>query len=202
MMDLRARVVLRYAGQIVAKTVYHGTWQVDLSEVVPDPSGEQKMSTLGTWFTSNPVRAKDYGPNIYEIELPDVDFMTARTEDFNRFWFDYDLARKHLKLDPKVLEVVDAWVHHQPLPKTSLSKRLMSGNTDYEIAVLLRGMFRNWSYLTDFRSKIQSKGYQGIVWPNSTIDGSPRHDVYLYFGKAKVTPKLRSVSSTLGLPTR
>src|SRR3972149_5756640 len=74
-------------------TVYHGTWRVDLSEVVPDPRGEKKMSALGTWFTSNPSRAKDYGPNIYEIELPDdARFLSARTENFERFWFNYELA--------------------------------------------------------------------------------------------------------------
>jgi hypothetical protein len=191
------KISIKELRQIISEVIgYHGSHQVDLSEVVPYEV-EKRLSSLGTWFTSDPERAKVYGPNVYEVEVPDGNFYKAPTDDFAKSFYDQALVGS--KLTPQEKEMVDSMLKGGPPPdrKTnSLMKNvfLRRGHPDewkWEAKEFVYRLFRDWDYLTAFRGKLQSQGYDGILWKDSNIDSPDvKHDVYLIFGKVS-TKRLR-----------
>jgi len=179
---------------------YHGSSQPDLSEVIPDPHVEQRLGSLGTWFTAIPERAKMYGEHVYEVEIPEGKFLEAPTSDFSKFFYDPTLVGS--KLTPQEKEMVGALLSGGPPPdkKTNPIMKnifLQRGQPDqwkWDTKEFVYRLFRDWDYLTAFRDKITSQGFSGIVWKNSTIDTPEPHDVYLVFGKVSVKRKISSAS--------
>lgn len=192
------RITLGEVRRLVREAIgYHGSWQPDLTEVIPDPEGQRTLNGLGTWFTSSSEQAKRYGDNVYEADVPDGRYHEASTDDFSRFFYDLALARNRLSAADRPL--VDAYIAGVQQPSNPvLRPRLLQlkragKNWQSEAREAIFKLFRDWDYLQAFRSKLQQQGFDGIVWRNSHIDASAEdgpHDVYLIFGSVKTKRKL------------
>ena len=179
-----------------ATTGFHGSYLPGLQTIIPDPQDRKVMSSLGTWATMSPDHTLIYGDKVYEVEIPDGNYLDATgVDNFDVFWFDESLVSKHL--DPKLAKslfsqaggpVRDYFAGRARDPGIDSMRPAIL----YTMRAVFNGVqeliFRNWGYLKEWRAKRQSLGYDGVVWHNSGIDvGKDRpHTVYLVWGPMKV----------------
>lgn len=73
---------------IIHTTLYHGSNKKDLKKLIPFDS-KQMFLGFGVYFTTTPENAKNYGCNIYEVELsiPDSEVTPLM---FGEHWFTYN----------------------------------------------------------------------------------------------------------------
>lgn len=194
------RTVLK--GLVTEALGYHGSPEANLTELIPDPHERKVLSSLGTWFTSVPERAEMYGDHIYELEIPEGNFMEAPTENFGAFFFDPMLVTQHMehiKNAGSMYYLALKWWEYTTKGEDAYSwrkkPRLKKAELEQGEAALWDLVFGNWGYLQAWRAKQQAKGFDGIVWRNSSIDSveSERHDVYLFFGPVPIKRKLKTV---------
>lgn len=177
---------------------FHGSHLPGLQKIIPDPQERKVMSSLGTWATLSQNHALMYGDRVYEVEIPDGNFMDAPTDNFNVFWFDENLidkcldaeTRKALKLK-RGAEVLD-YFRNGAYPDFNSMKPMERYPLEKALSKIQEIIFRNWDYLKSWKSKKMSEGYDGIVWKNSGIDvGKDKpHTVYLVFGEMDIIKEL------------
>lgn len=165
---------------------YHGSWQ-QIAKLVPRQV--KALASIGTWVTFSKTNAKLYGSTVYEVQVPPGRYMNAHTDDFDLFFFNVPLVKKHFpNADEMVVERFDN-------PK------------DRWWRDEFRSAYRNPAYLKGFRDMLAGSGYNGIIWTRSRIDlqsGDDPHTVMVLFDHkpmqaVEVTSKQGSKDSLHGL---
>ncbi|WP_052486982.1 zeta toxin family protein [Gordoniibacillus kamchatkensis] len=162
-------------------TMYHATWEKSLKFVGDRPI--KNYNQIGSWFTSDPEKAREYyGPYVHEVQALVQNPLEADTDDFDKFFYNPDIAPRYLKLGSK---------------KSNVTREDMTELMD------------NPRYIKEFKNDLVRRGYDAIVWKNSTIDLPPdgtegRHTVTILLHPEKQIKSqklLPSVSNDLGKST-
>ena len=208
-------------------TGYHGTWTKDLRRILP--GGEVKevrdeklqswtdstqsfkpltrnfkpwsLDFLGVWITSSKDHATLYGPEVYEVEIPEGKYLKGALP-FQDTFFDYELGveflsplvRKWLSGKLKGTDTGLAGAYERYLKGWSTKPRPSFGSFPRTDQALIDRAekeieeiyLHSKKYLLAWKALQQSRGFDGVVWRNSKLDvweEHAPHDAYLIWGK-------------------